>query len=405
MISQENFLSDLEECLTPFHYVQYARKKLQASGYVGLDEKMEWNDIPAKFFVVRSNRTIFVINKKDLGSGTIFMAHNDDPAIKCAKKTYLVKDHCEQIRIVGYGNGNWISWLDRDLRIAGAVNYYQNGEIKHKIVQSPSTFASIPSIASHLSTGVGKSPNYKFPENFHPIVRITLDQPDEKLKHSPYLLEFLAKECECNTEDIFDLDLYFVAAENPAAYGLDRSMISSQRLDGMGTTIISLDSFLNSPDPNQGLKGLIVYDMSIAPLKEVPDISASFDSAFLDQILRKVGISDDFYGKSHVISIYNDGGAINSDLMFSSYSYRHDGMDNDTYRDFQELLNKENLSFTPRRQVDTLRKLNSLIISHNVKISEIGISITGLHSICEVVKYETLEKIWKAIAVILNKDQ
>ena len=173
MISKEIFQKSLEfgqtavnalkKSVSPYNFVEHAKKELKAAGFVQLYESDPWNlEAGKKYFYTRNNSCIisFNIGKKFNPEESCFKiigAHTDSPSLRIAPNSYNPSGEIERYNVQYYGGGLWFTWLDRDLSLAGKVIFKDNeGKLTSKIIQVEEPIFFIPNCPPHLKSGSEK---------------------------------------------------------------------------------------------------------------------------------------------------------------------------------------------------------------------------------------------------------
>ena len=140
---------------TPFHAVSNMTSALQENGFSQLSESDIWNiSTPGKYYVTRNASSViaFTLNG-DISSKGFRMvgAHTDSPCLKI-KPNPEIKGSYLQLGVEVYGGVLLHTWFDRDLSIAGRVNYLDvNDELQTTLIDFKGAVAIIPSLAIHLN--------------------------------------------------------------------------------------------------------------------------------------------------------------------------------------------------------------------------------------------------------------
>ncbi|EAX87564.1 hypothetical protein TVAG_063330 [Trichomonas vaginalis G3] len=295
----QKFAAALDKCLTPSHYIQYAREVLLAAGYTEMKETEKWEQIPNKFFVTRDNRQIFAINKKDFTKGIIVGTRCDAQCFKSKPRSIFDASGVDLVRIAPYGStADWELWRDRDLRIAGRVLYKDGEKVKNVLYQSEKSVASIVSLAIHMCRGPNAPKESNLELDFNPILELTSSDPQLSKEHSSGLVRVIAEAANTSPDKIIDFDCHFVDAQNTTILGLDNGLIMGSRLESLLTAIVALHQFATAPDQQSGLAGFIVYDSTCI----TGNTRCGPKSTLLSNTLDRIGAPPEFKANSLFIA-------------------------------------------------------------------------------------------------------
>ena len=282
MLSKEIFQKSLEfgqtavnalkKSVSPYNFVEHAKKELKAAGFVQLYESDPWNlEAGKKYFYTRNNSCIiaFNIGKKFNPEESCFKiigAHTDSPSLRIAPNSYNPSGEIERYNVQYYGGGLWFTWLDRDLSLAGKVIFKDNeGKLTSKIIQVEEPIFFIPNCPPHLKSGSEKeSLTINKEHHLKPLiatlkVNSIFEEEGEKEKDKDkklgktlrkIILKELNKDCEKNIIDsgdqIVDYDLVLYDSQSPNLIGLNKEFLASGRLDNLGSSIPALYAMINA---------------------------------------------------------------------------------------------------------------------------------------------------------------
>ena len=385
----DEFAKNIDECPTPMHFMDFSRRLLTSKGFAEVREGDDLNyDKNRKFFVIRDEKSIVVVNSGDDDESSreistkIFTTNLDYPYFLVKPNSGLIKNHYELLNVAHYGYGMWFSWMDRDLTIAGVVSYRCNNEIKQHLVYSVPPFCTIPSLASHMTNSSNRE--LQFEANFRPVVGFT-DEPDSCAIHSPTLMKFLAKECNCNEDDIQDYELYLMSAEYCSSVGVNDEMIASQRLSSIGQAVVAMTSFANA-SPMPGSRNIFYgytsengCNMSLT----------SYQSNFLSNIISRISTNNEksyknvaLLGGVRVPSTYSKPG---SGVTYRSSPVFNGKSDQIILDKILASLNNSDFKYQKAsNSYDINNGTHQLSVTNNAPPLFLGVPITNLHSIREI---------------------
>ena len=292
---QKGLLQFLQQSPTPFHAVANMATLLEEAGFQCLDSSNSWNlDKNSRYYVSRNNSALiaFKTGVGDLPNNgfRIAGAHTDSPCLKIKPHADVSSQGYAQLGVEVYGGALLHPWFDRDLSIAGRVNYENvDGSLSSILVDLKDPVAIIPSLAIHLDSKANDGRLINKQKELPPIL-LQLDA-DEKFNFEDYLLEHLQTELSClDAGAILSHELLLYDTQAPALVGLRKQFISSARLDNLLSCYVSLHSLIESKD--EAASVLVCNDH-----EEVGSVSASgAEGPFLKSILQRMLESEGLSG-------------------------------------------------------------------------------------------------------------
>ena len=289
---QKGLLQFLQQSPTPFHAVSNMAMLLDEAGFQRLDSSNSWSlDKNSRYYVCRNDSALiaFKTGAADLpDSGfRIAGAHTDSPCLKIKPQADVSSQGYAQLGVEVYGGALLHPWFDRDLSIAGRVNYQNaDGSLSSILVDLKDPVAFIPSLAIHLDNKANDGRLINKQKELPPIL-LQLDA-DEEFNFEDYLLEYLQTESGClDAGAILSYELLLYDTQAPALVGLLKQFISSARLDNLLSCYVALHSLIKSKDETASV--LVCNDH-----EEVGSVSASgAEGPFLKSILQRMLESED----------------------------------------------------------------------------------------------------------------
>lgn len=260
---------------------------LDAAGFQRLDSSKSWDlEKNSRYFVTRNDSAIIAF-KTGVGdlpdSGfRIAGAHTDSPCLKIKPHADVSSQGYAQLGVEVYGGALLHPWFDRDLSIAGRVNYQNvDGGLASVLVDLKDPVGFIPSLAIHLDRTANDGRLINRQKELPPIL-LQLDA-DEEFSFEDYLLEYLQKDMACiDASAILSHELLLYDTQAPALVGLRKQFICSARLDNLLSCFIALHSLIDSTDESASV--LVCNDH-----EEVGSVSASgAEGPFLKSVLQRM---------------------------------------------------------------------------------------------------------------------
>ena len=265
----------LKKSVSPYNFVEHAKKELKSSGFTQIYESDPWNLEPGKkYFYTRNNSCIIAFNvgqkfNPEESCFKIIGAHTDSPSLRIAPNSYNPKGKIERYNVQYYGGGLWFTWLDRDLSLAGKVIFKDNeGKLTSKIIQVEEPIFFIPNCPPHLKSGSERESLTINKENhLKPLIatlkvnEILNEEEEKEDDENPkdkklgktlrkIILKELNKDCEKpiinSDEQIIDYDLVLYDSQSPNLIGLNKEFLASGRLDNLGSSIPALYAMINA---------------------------------------------------------------------------------------------------------------------------------------------------------------
>jgi aspartyl aminopeptidase len=392
---------------TPFHAVKNMAELLNADGFKRLYEADVWKlQAGQKYYVTRNDSSIiaFVYGTKSPGETGMRMvgAHTDSPCLKVKPQPELVKQLYFSLGVEVYGGALLNPWFDRDLSLAGRVNYLTTkGDIAQSLINFEIPVATIPSLAIHLDREANNNRSVNAQTHLPPVM-LRLPNKTDKPSFRDMLLQWLKKQDDkSNAAEVLDYELSFYDCQPPAIVGLHQDFIASARLDNLLSCYTGMMSLLRANPDTSSL--LICSDH-----EEVGSSSTSgAQGTFLRSVLeRMVGVGENFsrmIDRSLLISADNAHGVhpnfadkhddnhgpiINQGPVIKVNSNQRYASNSETSALFRQLCKKADVpvqSFVVRSDMACGSTIGPITASGiGVKTLDVGVPTFAMHSIREL---------------------
>jgi aspartyl aminopeptidase len=290
-MSQEKFTSELLEFIdhspTPYHAVANMVEILKSSGFAELKEADSWSLLPGQnYFVTRNGSSIiaFRTGSNDAVKCGIRMvgAHTDSPCLKVKPAPEKTKKGFFQLGVEVYGGALLNPWFDRDLSLAGRVNFSTKyRQMSSVLVDFEQPVAVIPSLAIHLDRTANEERSVNAQQDIPPV--LCLAQEDQTLSFREILKKhILEADSESSIEEVLDYDIALYDTQPGSVVGLDGDFITAARIDNLLSCYVGMSSLLESDNKFTSL--LICNDH-----EEVGSMSAAgAQGPFLKSVLERL---------------------------------------------------------------------------------------------------------------------
>lgn len=227
----EGLLGFIDASPTPFHATQNMAAMFENAGFIQLHEEEKWHlEYGKKYYVTRNDSSIIAFtypknNRKYLMVG----AHTDSPNLKIKPNPISKEYGVVKFNVEPYGGLLLTPWFDRDLSLAGKINYEDmNNNIKSTLINVEKPIATIPSLAIHLDDKANKDKTINKQTDISPILTTNDDFEFEE-----FLLWQLSKHNILDAKKIYSSELSFYDTQKTNFVGLRNDFITGARLDNL----------------------------------------------------------------------------------------------------------------------------------------------------------------------------
>lgn len=292
-------LSFLGGSPTPYHATANLVSLLTAQGFQMLDEAQSWQLTPGgRYCLTRNGASLIAFTLPTQGtsakSGGIRMvgAHTDSPCLRVKPQPDLRANNYVQLGVEVYGGALFNPWFDRDLSIAGRVDFMTStGKLDSCLIDLRRPVAVIPSLAIHLDREANSARSVNPQLELPPVLAIS---GLEGASFDELLLTWVSEYGESrDASKVLSYELSFYDTQAPAIIGLHKEFIASARLDNLLSCYLGAQALGQSDDNQCNL--LICTDH-----EEVGSTSASgANGPFLRSVLERiVAANSEHPGKS-----------------------------------------------------------------------------------------------------------
>ncbi len=390
---------------TPFHAVEGMVYKLECAGYRRLYEADSWQlKTNQGYFVTRNDSSIvaFKLGDEPIIHGIKMVgAHTDSPCLKVKPQPEMMKKGYFQLGVEVYGGALLNPWFDRDLSLAGRVNYLdEDNELESVLINFEDPIAVIPSLAIHLDREANKNRSINAQNDIPPVL---LKLSPDDIENKPSFKNILLDKIKGSTDavEVLDYELSFYDVQEPAYVGLNKDFIASARLDNLLSCYTGLMSMTETS--HEGSKLLVCTDH-----EEVGSTSAcGAQGPFLQSVLERIAGNHENYvrmiDKSMLVSAdnahavhpnfsdkhdNNHGPEINQGPVIKVNANQRYATNSETSALFQKLCRDINIpvqNFVVRTDMACGSTIGSITASETgVKTIDVGVPTFAMHSIREL---------------------
>ena len=250
----QGLLAFINASPTPFHATQEMVRQLTVAGFKALNEAEKWDLTAGQgYFVTRNASSIiaFIYAPEYLNNKGLRMlgAHTDSPCLKVKPKPEMHRHGYFQLGVETYGGALLAPWFDRDLSIAGRVNYVDSQQQLHStLVDFQQPIAVIPSLAIHLNRDANTGNEINKQKHLPPILMQAKQSADNKtnIDFRELLQQQMQQQGVSDIATVLDYELSLYDTQPAAIIGLQQEFIAAARLDNLLSCYMGLQALLTA---------------------------------------------------------------------------------------------------------------------------------------------------------------
>ena len=244
----QHLLDFIDASPSPWHVIKSVEAQLASFNFKKLDETLSWTlESGGRYYVVRdeSSVIIFVLGQKPLVETGFKMigAHTDSPGLRIKPNATTGVDGLLRLGVEIYGGPILATFTDRDLSLAGRVNYKDtNNNIVSALINFDRPLLRLPNLAIHMNRMVNEDGLKLHKQNELPLILSALAQ--ECLPQT-YFSELLQEQSACEAERILSWDLAVYDTQKGVFWGADNEFYANSQLDNLASCHAALQGLLD----------------------------------------------------------------------------------------------------------------------------------------------------------------
>ncbi|MDD2684689.1 MAG: M18 family aminopeptidase [Gallionella sp.] len=246
----QDLLNFIDASPSPWHAVQSITQRLQAQGFVPLQEKLRWKlEAGCGYYVVRGESLIaFRIGQQPLADTGLRMigAHTDSPGLRLKTNAAQATDGVVRLGVEVYGGPILATFTDRDLGLAGRVNVRTAQGFETRLVDFDQPLLRLPNLAIHMNRDVNEQ-GLKL--NKQTELPLLLGMTDGQLAAGERFLKLLADALQVQAADILTYELAVTDTQPGVFWGAEQEFIASSQLDNLASCHAALTALLATATP------------------------------------------------------------------------------------------------------------------------------------------------------------
>ena len=244
----QHLLDFIDASPSPWHVIKSVEAQLASFNFKKLDETLSWSlESGGRYYVVRdeSSVIIFVLGQKPLVETGFKMigAHTDSPGLRVKPNAATGVDGLLRLGVEIYGGPILATFTDRDLSLAGRVNYKDtNNNIVSALINFDRPLLRLPNLAIHMNRMVNEEGLKLHKQNELPLILSALAQ--ECLPQT-YFSELLQEQSACEAERILSWDLAVYDTQKGVFWGVENEFYANSQLDNLASCHAALQGLLD----------------------------------------------------------------------------------------------------------------------------------------------------------------
>ena len=244
----QHLLDFIDASPSPWHVIKSVEAQLASFNFKKLDETLSWSlESGGRYYVVRdeSSVIIFVLGQKPLVETGFKMigAHTDSPGLRVKPNAATGVDGLLRLGVEIYGGPILATFTDRDLSLAGRVNYKDtNNNIVSALINFDRPLLRLPNLAIHMNRTVNEDGLKLHKQNELPLILSALAQ--ECLPQT-YFSELLQEQSACEAERILSWDLAVYDTQKGVFWGAENEFYANSQLDNLASCHAALQGLLD----------------------------------------------------------------------------------------------------------------------------------------------------------------
>lgn len=251
------FFDFIQNSPTSFHAAETFSQLLISAGFKQIYENQIWKLSSGQgYFVIRDNGGLIAFTtgsdypKVQENTQISFLgAHTDSPGLKIKPQPDSHAAGWQKLGIEVYGGPILSTWFDRELGIAGRINWLdENDQLQTTLFDTKQPVVYIPSLAIHLD----RKPNEAGGINAQTSLPLLFSQSQTcDTDTFPCWLKDQARVENPTIKDILSHDLYCYDPAKPQYLGREEEFFSCPRLDNLASCFIGIKAIEKAIDAHK----------------------------------------------------------------------------------------------------------------------------------------------------------
>ncbi len=289
-----DLLAFIDASSSPWHAVAEVAARLQAAGFVALDETASWALQPGgQYFVVRGGSSLiaFVMGQKPVATTGLRLlgAHTDSPGLRLKPHAAHRADGMLRLGVEIYGGPILASFADRDLGLAGRVMVRTTSGIESRLLRTDGAVARLANLAIHMNREVNEA-GLKLNKQTELPLLFSVDA--DTAAPDAVFASFLGQQLGVAGESILAWDIGVFDVQPGSLWGPQHEFLASGRLDNLASCHAGLNALLATTQPDATCV-LGLFDHEEVGSTSATGAGGSFLSDVIARLVSNPGAADD----------------------------------------------------------------------------------------------------------------
>lgn len=259
-----DLLDFIDRCPSPWHAAHDVATELQKHGFELLSETQYWQLEPGgRYYVIRDDSSIiaFIQGQEPIAESgfRIIGAHTDSPGLRVKPNPISHNQSLVQLGVEPYGGLILATFTDRDLTLAGRINYQEGlhfSDIQTRLVKFDKPIVRIPNIAIHLNRSVNED---GLVVDANDDLNMMLGCVAEHLPDEVDFKQLLAQQAGLSTEQILSWELQVTDAQPGDFFGANDEFFANSQLDNLASCHAGLQALICSSHQASAATRMIAF--------------------------------------------------------------------------------------------------------------------------------------------------
>jgi len=290
----QDLLDFIDASPSPWHAVATTTARLDAQGFVRLEEGERWQlSAGGRYYVVRGGSSIiaFVLGQQALSEVGLRMvgAHTDSPGLRVKPQPAQGGDGLVRLGVEVYGGPILATFTDRDLSLAGRVHVRSGQGIEARLLRFAEPLVRLPNLAIHMNREVNEQGLKLHKQNELPLI---FGMAGEGVEAAEQFRGQLAAALGIAASDVLTWELAAYDTQKGSFWGAAQEFIADSQLDNLASCHAALTALLAVPAP-QATSLCAFFDHEEVGSESAAGAGGSFVSDVLARIVAHEQLDED----------------------------------------------------------------------------------------------------------------